>query len=199
MQEVPPTKLTVAEYFAIEEKAERKSEFYRGEMFAMGGASREHNTVSRNLTAELHLRLKGSPCQVFAADQRVKVEKSGLYAYPDLVIVCGPPEYAAENRDTLVNPKVVFEVLSDSTERYDRTTKFRHYKLLSSLQEYVLVSQSEPLVERFARSADNTWAQTDFVGLQAILTLAAVPVSVPLADIYFGVEFPKSTGPGAPE
>ena len=135
-----PRKLTVAEYFALEEKAERRSEFYDGEMFAMAGASREHNAITRNLTAEFHNRLKEGPCQVFVADLRVKVDRTGLYTYPDLLIVCGPPEYAPENRDTLVNPKVVIEVLSPSTERYDRTTKFRHYKQLPSVMEYVLVA-----------------------------------------------------------
>jgi Uma2 family endonuclease len=191
-------KLTVAEYLAIEEKAERKSEFHNGEMFAMAGASREHNILTRNLTAELHLRLKGSSCQVFVADQRVKVDRTGLYTYPDLLIVCGPPEYAAENRDTLINPKVIIEVLSDTTERYDRTTKFRHYKQLQPVTEYVLVAQDEPLVERFTRLSDGTWAQTDFVGLNATMELITVPASVSLADIYLGVEFPNPQRPAGP-
>ena len=192
MSAVPkPRKLTVEEYFAIEAKAERKSEFFNGEMFLMAGASREHNILTRNLTAELHNRLRGGPCQVFVADQRVKVDRSGLYTYPDLLIVCGTPEYAPENRDTLTNPKVVIEVLSDSTEKYDRTTKFRKYKQLPSLAEYVLVSQDEPLVERYARLPDGTWALSDFVGLDATLSLVAVPASVPLAEVYLGVEFPE--------
>jgi len=185
-----PRKLTVAEYFALEEKAERRSEFYDGEMFAMAGASREHNAITRNLTAEFHNRLKEGPCQVFVADLRVKVDRTGLYTYPDLLIVCGPPEYAPENRDTLVNPKVVIEVLSPSTERYDRTTKFRHYKQLPSVMEYVLVAQDEPLVERYVRQTDASWGQVDFVGLGASLTLATVSAVVPLAEIYRGVEFP---------
>ena len=184
-------KLTVAEYFAIEEKAQQKSEFFDGEMFLMAGASREHNAVSRNLTAELHTRLKGSSCKVFVADQRLQVSPTGLYTYPDLLIVCGTPEYSTENRNTLTNPKVVIEVLSDSTERYDRTTKFRHYKQLPSVQEYVLVSQNEPLVERFTRLPDGTWTQTEFVGLEATMALATVPVSVPLAEVYLDVEFPE--------
>ncbi len=98
------------------------------------------------------------PCQVFVADLRVKVDQTGLYTYPDLEIVCGTPEYAPENRDTLINPTVIIEVLSDSTERYDRTTKFRHYKKMPSLMEYILVSQSKQLVERFTRIPDGRWA-----------------------------------------
>lgn len=194
----PPKKLTVAEYFEIEEKADRKSEFYDGQMFLMAGASREHNILTRNLTGLLFAALQGGPCQVFVADMRVKVDRTGLYTYPDLLIVGGTPEYAAENRNTLTNPKVVIEILSDDTERYDRTTKFRHYKQLPSVQEYVLVSQNEPLVERFTRQADGSWAQTDVVGPDATMTLATVPASVPLADVYRGVEFPTPERPAGP-
>jgi len=185
-------KLTVDEYFAIEEKAERKSEFFNGEMFLVAGASRQHNALTRNLTAALHLRLMSSNCRVFVADQRVKIDRTGLYTYPDLLIVCGTPEYASENPNTLTNPKVVIEVLSNSTERYDRTTKFRQYKKLNSVQEYVLVSQDEPLIERFTRQSDGTWAQTDFVGMDVDMTFATVKASVPLSEVYFEVEFPDS-------
>lgn len=198
MSAVPkPRKLTEAEYLAREEKAERKSEFHDGQMFLMAGASREHNILTRNLAIELGSRLKGGPCQLFIADQRIKVKRTGLYTYPDLLIVCGPPEYAPENRNTLTNPKVVIEVLSDSTEKYDRTTKFRHYKQLPSVMEYVLVSQDEPLVERFVRVASGRWEQEEFVGLDATLALATVPAEVPLAEVYRGVEFPEP--PARPE
>lgn len=191
MSAMPATKrMTVAEYLAREETAERKSEFLDGQMFLMAGASREHNLLTRNLAGELYMALKGGPCQVFVADQRVKVNRTGLFTYPDLLIVCGDPEYAAEDRNTLTNPKVVVEVLSDSTERYDRTGKFRHYKQLPSVTEYVLVSQTEPLVERFVRTANGRWEQDDTVGLDITFALATVPAEVPMADIYRGVEFP---------
>jgi Uma2 family endonuclease len=183
-----PRKLTVEEYFAIELKAERKSEFFDGEMFLMAGASREHNFIVSNLIDRLPEQLRGS-CRVFVSDMRLKVSRTGLYTYPDLLIVCDPPEYAPENRDTLTNPQVVIEVLSNSTERYDRTTKFRHYKQLPSVMEYVLVSQTEALIERYTRQANETWAQADFVGLDTTFTLATVKVSVPMADIFRGVEF----------
>lgn len=188
-------KVTLEEYFAIEERAERKSEYYNGEMFLMAGASREHNILSRNLAGLLFAKLQGGSCQVFFSDLRVRVERTGLYTYPDLLIVCGTPEYAPENRNTLVNPKVVIEILSDSTERYDRTTKFRHYKKLPSVQEYVLVSQDEPLVERFTRQDDGAWGQTDFVGLDADMALSTVSVSIPMADVFRGVEFPPPAVP----
>jgi len=192
MSALPKTKkLTVAEYLAIERQAEFKSEFFDGEMFAMAGASRHHNIVNENLSGELFSRLKGGPCRTLSRDQRLKIDRTGLYCYPDLVIVCGPPEYAAEDPDTLVNPLVVVEVLSDSTERYDRTTKFRHYQQLPSVQEYILVAQDEPLCERFYRR-DNEWVVDSFVGLDATLELKSLLVQVPLAEIYAGVKFPET-------
>jgi len=192
MSAVPKRKLTPVEYLAIEKKATFKSEFFNGEMFAMAGASRPHNTVVMNLGGEIHARLKGGPCRPYMQDQRVLVDRTGLYTYPDLLIVCGQVETAADDEDTITNPRVVIEVLSPSTERYDRTTKFRHYQQLPSVQEYVLVSQSEPLCERFTRQADGSWALVSFVGLEATLALTSVPVQVPLADIYAGVEFTET-------
>ena len=190
MSAVPkPKKLTVEEYFAIEVKAERKSEFYDGEMFLMARASREHNVLVRNLMGRLFMRLLDGPCQVFVADLRVKVSRTGLYTYPDLLVVCGEPEYVPENKDTLTNPKAVVEVLSDSTERYDRTTKFRHYQALPSVEEYVLVSQDEPLVERFTRTPTGEWTRAKFVGLDAALELATGKVNIPMREVYHGVEF----------
>jgi Uma2 family endonuclease len=189
MTAVPKRKLTPAEYLAIEKKAEHKSEFFNGEMFAMAGASRQHNTLNENLSGEVHARLKGGPCRSYSRDQRVLVDRTGLYTYPDLFIVCGEVETAEDDADTITNPRVVVEVLSPSTERYDRTTKFRHYQQIPSVQEYLLVSQTEPLCERFTRQADGSWALVSFVGLEAVLALSSVPVQVPLADIYAGVEF----------
>ncbi len=190
MSAVPKRKLTPAEYLAIEKKAEFKSEFFNGEMFAMAGASGRHVDVTANLTAELHTRLKGGPCRVRGNDQRVLVDRTGLYTYPDLLIVCGRPEYTAEDSDTLTNPRVVVEVLSESTERYDRTTKFGHYQQIPSVQEYILVAQNEPRCERYVRLDTGEWAVASFVGLEAVLALASVPVHVPMSDIYAGVEFP---------
>ena len=190
-----PRRLTVAEYFALEEKAERRSEFHDGQMFLMAGASREHNIINRNLSFELQLRLRGGSCQVFYTDQRVKADQTGRYLYPDLLIVCGQVEYAPENRDTILNPRVVIEVLSESTEKYDRTIKFRYYKNMPSVVEYVLVAQDSPLVERFCRLPDNVWTHADFVGLDSALSLVAAPITLPLADIYRGVEFPPPLQP----
>ena len=192
MTALPKSKLTVAEYLAIERKAEFKSEFFNGEMFAMAGANRLHSFANENLTVRIGMQLKGTPCRTLSRDQRVRIGRTGLYCYPDLLIVCGPPEYSAEDPDTLVNPRVIVEILSDSTERYDRTTKFEHYQQLPSVMEYVMVSQHQPRCERFTRTADGVWTFIAFVGMDAKLELTSVPVQVPLADIYAGVVFPEA-------
>ena len=183
-------KLSVAQYLALEKRAEFKSEFFDGEMFAMAGASRFHNRVNENLSLRIGMRLLDGPCQTLSRDQRVEIGRTGLYCYPDLIIVCGEPEYSYLDPDTLINPRVVIEVLSESTERHDRTTKFRHYQQLPSIQEYILVSQDEPMCERFSRTPDGLWVVTSFVGLDATLELASIPIRIPLAEIFAGVTFP---------
>jgi Uma2 family endonuclease len=190
MPAAPERKLTVAEYLAFERTAEQKHEFLDGELFVKARASREHNVVKENLIGELFVRLKGGPCRTFSSDQRVKVARTGLYTYPDLMIVCGPPEYDPDDRDTFVNPQVVIEILSPSTEAYDRGAKFRHYQKLPPVREYVLVSQDQMQVELFVRQPDEKWMLTTFDGAEGEFTLATVPVRLPLADVYRGVEIP---------
>ena len=183
--------LTAAEYLALERAADTKSEFYNGEMFAMAGASRFHNRVKENLIVEIGGRLKGGPCETYSSDQRVLVPATGLYAYPDIVVMCGPAEYDPLDGQTLTNPRAIIEVLSPGTEKYDRGLKKRNYQLIPSLVEYVLAAQDEPLCERYVRLADGSWGTVDFVGLSAVLELTSVPVRVPLADVYRGVAFPE--------
>ena len=186
----PETHLTVSQYLDLDRVAEWRSEFHDGIMYPVARSSRAHSFINENLVGELHARLGRSNCRTLSRTQRVAIGRTGLYCHPDLVIVCGPPEYSSEDPDTLVNPRVVVGVLSDSTERYDRTTKFRHYQQLPSVMEYVLVSQEEPMCERFGRQADGTWTVASFVGLDAALVLTSVPIQVPLADIFAGVAFP---------
>lgn len=188
MSAIPKKKLTEAEYLAIERAAEFKSEFHDGEMFAMAGASRQHNEVKENLIGELFGRLRGGSCRTYSSDQRLKVPRTRLYTYPDIVIVCGRAEFDPADADTLVNPQVVIEILSKSTEAYDRGTKFRHYQRLPSIREYVLVSQDRVRVERFVRQPDETWVLTTFEDPAGEFALATVPVRVPLSDVYRGVE-----------
>jgi Uma2 family endonuclease len=193
---VPKAKLTPAEYLARERQAEFKNEYYRGETFAMAGDSRQHISAKENLIVELGIRFKGSPCRTSSSDQRVKVSATGLYTYPDIVVVCGKAEYDPDDDNTLVNPTAIIEVLSPGTKRYDRGAKFRQHQQLPSLREYVLVSQDEPVVERFVRQADDTWVLTVVAGLTGEVAFATVPARVAMADVFRGIEFPPPSANG---
>lgn len=196
MSAVPKSKLTPAEYLAIERAAEFKSEYLNGEMFAMAGASLRHTRIKDNLARALNDQFEGGPCVAATSDVRVKVSATGLYTYPDVVIICHPPELEDGRRDTLLNPRVIIELLSDSTESYDRGSKFRHYQRIPSLQEYVLVSQTEAVCERFVRQPNETWVLTTVTGMDGELAFATVSARVPLAKIYAGVAFPEVRNPG---
>lgn len=201
MSAAPKKKLTEAEYLAIENAAEFKSEFYDGVMYPlhrdpvtnMAGASRPHNEVKENLIGELFARFRGGPCRTYSSDQRVRLTATGMYAYPDIVIVCGRPEIAPEDRHTIVNPQVVIEVLSPSTEGYDRGLKFGQYERQPTIREIILVAQDEPLVERYVRQESGDFLRTVFDDLTGGFALATVPARIPLADVYRGVEFPDPT------
>ncbi len=185
-------KFTPAEYLELERKADYRSEYFNGEIFAMAGGTPRHSLLQTNLTGELRQPLKKKPCTVYNNDLRILIDQTGLYAYPDASIVCGELEFADGHKDMIVNPTVLFEVLSDSSEAYDRGAKFAHYRKLESLREYVLVSQKEALVERFQRNADNTWTLTESRGLEATLTVASISVTVPLSEIYDKVDFTQT-------
>ena len=187
---VPRALMTEAEYLAFERRSDEKHEFYHGEIFAMAGASREHNLIAGNFFGELRSQLKGRPCEAYVGDMRVRITRSGLYTYPDVVAICGEPEFLDAEVDTLLNPTVLIEVLSDTTEEYDRGTKLKHYRKLPSLREYVLVSQSEPLIEQFTRRDNNHWDLSETVGLETTLRLSSIGCDIPLAEIYEKVVFP---------
>jgi len=180
---------TPEEYLNLERAAPWKSEYLDGEIFAMAGTSRQHVRIVRNLIARIDEQLRDTPCEVLGSDMRVKVSRTGLYTYPDTTIVCGELEFEDQKFDTLLNPKVVFEVLSESTEAYDRGKKFRHYGQIPTLAEYVLVSQTEPVVDRFVRQPDQSWRVITYQGLEAVLELESVPCRLRLEDVYFKVEF----------
>jgi Uma2 family endonuclease len=181
---------TVDEYLAFEAKAERKHEFYDGEIFAMAGASLDHIRIVGNIGYSLSSKFIDQRCEVFASDLRVRTKKN-LYTYPDLVIVCEKPELEGIEPRTLLNPRALIEVLSPSTEHYDRTTKFKHYKTIPNFKEYVLVSQAEPRVEVFTVNADGSWPEEPkiYSGLETIASFPSVSCQVPLAEIYRNVEF----------
>jgi Uma2 family endonuclease len=180
------------EYLAIERQLETRNEYFRGEMFAMSGASYKHALIVGNLAREAGNQLKSGPCRVLTSDMRVKVTTTGLYTYPDMVIVCDQPRFEDSVFDTLLNPKVIIEVLSDSTEKYVRTTKFGHYRSIPSFGEYVLVAQDLPRVERFIRQEDESWNLMIFDEPSAVLAFGTIPVQIPFAEIYRNVEFDGS-------
>ncbi len=189
MASSPVSKLTEEQYLAIERAAEFKSEFLDGEMFAMSGASRRHARVQRNILGELYNALRGKGCEVFSSDLRVRVS-SRMYTYPDISVVCGEPALADEHQDNLLNPVVLFEILSPSTEKYDRGLKFQHYRKIESLQEYVLVDQSQVRIECYTRQPGNTWTLRDYQRLEEEVTIDSIGVSIPLSRIYDRVELP---------
>jgi Uma2 family endonuclease len=184
----PVTRLTEEQYLAIERAAGFKSEFLNGEMFAMAGTSMQHSRIQMNLAGELYTMLRGKACEAFGSDFRVRVSSSGMYTYPDATVVCGKPILADAHQDNLLNPAVIFEVLSPSTESYDRGLKFQHYRTIESLKDYILVSQSRILIEQFTRQADNTWALRDYQQLGEELKIDSIGVRIPLALIYERVE-----------
>jgi Uma2 family endonuclease len=182
-------RLTEQEYLAVERAAPFKSEFIGGEMFAMAGGSPMHSLIAANLIGELRTRLKGCPCRPFTSDLRLKVEATGLFTYPDVSVVCGPLQFAAGTDDTVVNPTLLIEVLSDSTEAYDRGEKFQHYRQLPALKEFLLVSQRLPRIEQFLRRPNEEWALRTAQGLEATLALPSLEITLELNEVYAGVEF----------
>lgn len=185
--------LTPEAYIALERGAEQSSEIARseyiaGEIIAMSGASFVHNLIGTNISGELRNRLRGSGYTVFANDMRIGVLKTASYFYPDVGVICGTPHCEDNVFDTLLNPQIIVEILSPSTELYDRGEKFAHYRLLDSLQEYVLVSQDKVCVERYLRHASG-WILTDFRELAQPLPLRSVQCELPLQEIYENVVF----------
>ena len=191
MTAVAKKRLTAEEYLAIERKAEFRSEYFAGEMFAMSGASREHNLIVSNLNREVGEQLKDRPCEIYPSDMRVRIP-SGLYTYPDVVVVCGSPKFDDDHVDTLLNPLVLIEVLSESTADYDRGTKFKHYRQITSLREYVLVDQEATQIEHFALGGDGKWSLTEIAGLDQVLKLNSIECQIPLFEIYRKVTFKEA-------
>ena len=197
------TYLTPEEYIALERKAipdadTVRSEYVKGEIIAMSGASRAHNLITNNISGELRNLLKGSGCETYASEMRVSTPLTASYFYPDVVVVCEEPRFEDDVFDTLLNPILLVEVLSPSTEAYDRGEKFAHYRQLTSLREYVLVSQDQIRVEHFRRHEKqgttpvpgNDWIFTDFQELEENLPLTSIQCELPLQEIYERVTFP---------
>jgi Uma2 family endonuclease len=189
MSTQPKTFLTPEQYLEIERKAEYKSEYYGGEMFAMAGAREAHNLIVPQTSSQLIQQLRGRPCRVYSNDMRVRVSATGLYTYPDVVVVRGEPRFLDEQRDTLLNPTLVVEVLSPTTEAYDRGRKFEHYRSLESLKEYLLIASERAGAELFTRQPSGQWLLTAATRPEETIELQSVACRIALADIYEKVEF----------
>lgn len=187
---VEKTALSAEDYLTLERSSEIRHEWVNGDIFAMTGASREHNLITLNTASTLHSQLRDRPCEVYSNDMRVKIDAAGNYVYPDVVVVCDTPRFEDEHLDTLLNPILIVEVLSESTEAYDRGGKFTGYRTIESLREYVLIAQDEARVEHYLRQAQEGWLLTETSGLQGSLELPSIHCRLMLADIYakVGVE-----------
>jgi Uma2 family endonuclease len=209
-----PYRFTVEEYLAFERASDERHEYLDGVIYAMAGSaspqamageSEEHGTICTNLGGVLFAQLRGTPCRAFSKDTKVRCgpyrtyTREGLYVYPDLVVVCAPSQYHDQARDVLLNPTVIVEVLSPSTEAFDRGEKFRRYRAwLATLTDYLLVAQDRPLIEHYHRQENGTWALRTLEGLQAHMPLEAIGCTVPLADVYERIVLPQAEGDPTP-
>jgi Uma2 family endonuclease len=187
MTAVPVKRWTPEEYLEFERRSAEKHDLFDGEIYMMSGASRRHNLIAGNLYAALHTQLRARQCEAYINDMRVRIERRN-YVYPDVVVVCDPPHLEDDQLDTLLNPTLIGEVLSPTTEQYDRGRKSQAYRAVDSLREYVLVAQDRPYVERYVRQ-DAGWLLTEVTGLDATLTLDAIGCTLPLRDLYERVNF----------
>ena len=180
---------TEEEYLSLEEEALEKSEFFQGRIYAMAGGSSNHSVISVNATVAFSIALRNRPCIVYNSDFRVRVSQANLDTYPDISVACGSPLiYNFKNTQTLMNPNLILEVLSSSTEKYDRTGKFESYKLIPTLTDYLLVAQDHAKVEHFVRQEDGTWSCTVSEGLDATVKIDSLECELPLSEIYLKVD-----------
>jgi Uma2 family endonuclease len=191
-------RLTPEQYLELDRASELRNEYYKGRMYAMSGGTFNHAGIIGNFAFELKTALKGRPCFVTTNDVRVRISADGLYTYPDVVVVCGEPVFADERNDTLLNPALIVEVLSRTTEAYDRGFKFAQYRMIESLQEYALVSQTEPRVELYRRQPSGDWLLSESVGMDAVCRLDSVNCAVALADVYDKVTLGAEETPTRP-
>ena len=188
----PKTLYTPDEYLALERSCEAKHEYHNGEIFAMGRASKWHVMIVTNLVVELGSQLKAGPCSVYSTDLRLRVAPTGLYTYPDVIVVSAEPRFSDDQEDTLLNPALIIEVLSESTKDYDRGEKFEQYRTIDSFVEYLLIAQDRPHVEHYIRQPDGSWLLHETNNLEHSIQLESVPCSLSLSEIYNRIEFPST-------
>jgi len=192
-------RLTAQEYLAAERQAPTKSEFVDGEVFAMAGGSEIHSLLAVNLARELRTMLKGKPCKGYNSDMRLKVESTELYAYPDVQVACGDLRFEDAQHDTLLTPKIIVEVLSESTEKWNRGDKFWHYRHIPSFTDYVLVAQNAWLVEHYSRQPTGTWLLRASEGAEGVLHLASISCAASLMEIYANTDIKPDAKPATPK
>lgn len=185
----PQNYISEEAYLAFERASMTKHEYYDGRIYAMTGAKEPHNLISGNLVAALHPQLRRKPCRIYASDMRVKITKTGLNTYPDVVILCGQPQFTDSVRDTITNPIVLIEVLSASTERYDRGAKFQQYRTIDTLREYLLIAQDHHHVEHFSRQDGGLWVLQEATDVSSEIYIPSIDCTLKLEDIYEKVDF----------
>lgn len=191
MSTAPKQFFTPEEYLELEAQTHLKHEYYQGEIFAMAGGSRDHNQIVRQLLQSLFLQLDGKDCTPYTSETRVKVAANNLYTYPDIAVACKPLHFEAVGSETLLNPRVLIEVLSPGTEDHDLGFKSKQYRKIPSLQEMLFVSQTEPQIDHWLRQPNDDWLLTTVTGLDARLILASIACEIPLERIYADIEFPS--------
>lgn len=188
---------TPSEYYALERAAAYKSDYYDGEIFDMSGGTSTHSQISANLLIAIGIRLRGKPCTPYESNMRLKIDATGLRTYPDASVYCAQLQYDPEDPEntTAMNPTVVFEVLSPSTESYDRRFKAQHYRKVESLRAYAFVAQDQAYVEVYERQSDGSWSFRDASGVEGVARLDAIGVELPLAELYDRVQLPARVSP----
>jgi Uma2 family endonuclease len=191
---------TVDQYLAIERASPDRNEYLDGVIYAMAGESTQHGIISVNLASILHAQLKGTPCFALSKDSKVRSGPEtakrnvsrGMFSYPDIVVVCGEPIFHDDKRDVILNPRVIVEVLSPSTEEFDHTEKCERYQTWNpTLTDYVMVSQSQPLIETFTRQDDDSWSPNRYSGLSAVVPLTSIKCELALTDVYDRITFAR--------
>ena len=190
MSAIPKHKMTMEEYIEFDKNNEGRWEYFDGEVIDMAGASVSHNRISRNLIGVFDRKLEGGPCEAFTEGMRIKVPKALPYRYPDVVVVCGEMIIEKiQGQEMLVNPLLIIEVLSSSTEGYDHGAKFTSYQSIESFQEYLLIAQDRPHITQYARQQDGQWLRKDIEGMESVLKLACMDCEITFDQLYRLVKF----------
>jgi Uma2 family endonuclease len=189
MQKPKRNNYTVDEYFAFEESQEERYEFHKGEIVNISGASINHNRIVMNISADIGNFLKSKTCEVYSLAMRVWVEENDVFTYPDILVICDSPKFYSQRNDTITNPLIIVEVLSESTRNYDRGDKFMFYRSLASFKEYILVDQYAVHVEHFYKTEDGKWVLTEYNSMDNTLVFIHLNFQISITDIYNKVDF----------